>query len=67
MPCSSWRARPKPGQKPRCRLAAVEADARAAAKARHKAGADAFAVTVAPAIREAQAAGAKTLREIAPA
>ena len=31
------------------------------------AGADAFASSVAPAIREAQAAGAKTLRQIAAA
>jgi DNA invertase Pin-like site-specific DNA recombinase len=43
------------------------ADARAVANTRHKAGADTFAVTVAPAIRAAQAAGAKTLREIAAA
>ncbi|HEY8033949.1 MAG TPA: recombinase family protein [Methylocella sp.] len=43
------------------------ADARALANARHSAGAEAFAVTVAPAIRAAQAAGAKTLREIAAA
>jgi DNA invertase Pin-like site-specific DNA recombinase len=43
------------------------ADARAVANTRHKAGADAFAASVAPAIREAQAAGAKTLREIAAA
>jgi len=42
-------------------------EARAIANARHKAGADTFAVTVAPVIREAQAAGAKTLREIAAA
>ena len=42
-------------------------EARATANARHKAGADAFAVTVAPAIREAQAAGANTLRAIADA
>jgi len=41
------------------------ADARAVANARHKAGADTFAATVAPAIREAQAVGAKSLREIA--
>jgi DNA invertase Pin-like site-specific DNA recombinase len=43
------------------------AEARANANARHKAGADTFAATVAPAIAEAQAAGAKTLREIAAA
>jgi DNA invertase Pin-like site-specific DNA recombinase len=43
------------------------AEARAIANNNHKAGADAFAATVAPAIRDAQAAGAKTLREIAAA
>jgi DNA invertase Pin-like site-specific DNA recombinase len=43
------------------------AEARATANARHKAGADTFAAAVAPAIREAQAAGAKTLRAIAAA
>ena len=43
------------------------AEARAIANANHTAGADAFADSVAPAIREAQAAGAKTLREIAAA
>ncbi|MGA2795268.1 MAG: recombinase family protein [Roseiarcus sp.] len=43
------------------------ADARAIANANHKAGADTFADTVAPAVREAQAAGAKSLREIAAA
>src|ERR1700729_4489562 len=43
------------------------ADARAIANANHMAGADAFASSVAPAIREAQAAGAKTLRQIAAA
>jgi DNA invertase Pin-like site-specific DNA recombinase len=43
------------------------ADARAIAIANHKAGADTFANTVAPAIREARAAGAKTLREVAAA
>ena len=37
------------------------------ANANHTAGADAFADSVAPAIREAQAAGAKTLRQIAAA
>ena len=37
------------------------------ANANHSAGADAFADSVAPAIREAQAAGAKTLRQIAAA
>jgi hypothetical protein len=42
-------------------------EARAIANANHVAGADAFAETVAPAIRAAQAAGAKTLREIATA
>jgi DNA invertase Pin-like site-specific DNA recombinase len=42
-------------------------EARAIANANHKAGADAFADSVAPAIREAQAAGATTLREIAAA
>lgn len=42
-------------------------DARALANARHKAGADMFAASVAPALREAQAAGAKTLRQIADA
>jgi DNA invertase Pin-like site-specific DNA recombinase len=40
-------------------------DARAVANTRHQAGADTFAATVAPAIHEAQAAGAKSLREIA--
>jgi hypothetical protein len=35
------------------------------ANANHSAGADAFANSVAPAIREAQAAGAKSLRDIA--
>ena len=43
------------------------AEARAIANANHTAGADAFADSVAPAIREAQAAGAKTLRQIATA
>jgi hypothetical protein len=43
------------------------AEARAIANAHHKAGADTFADTVAPAIREAQAAGAKSLRQIAAA
>lgn len=42
-------------------------EARAVANARHKAGADAFATSVTPAIREAQNAGAKTLRQIADA
>jgi hypothetical protein len=37
------------------------------ANANHTTGADAFADSVAPAIPEAQAAGAKTLREIAAA
>jgi hypothetical protein len=37
------------------------------ANAKHPAGADAFADSIAPAIREAQAAGAKTLRQIAAA
>ena len=37
------------------------------ADANHTAGADAFVDSVAPAIREAQAAGAKTLRQIAAA
>ena len=41
------------------------AEARAAVNASSKAGADTFASAVAPAIREAQAAGAKSLREIA--
>jgi DNA invertase Pin-like site-specific DNA recombinase len=48
---------------PRLEAARAIANANAA----HKAGADAFADTVAPAIREAKAAGAKTLREIAAA
>jgi hypothetical protein len=43
------------------------AEARAVANARHQAGADRFASTVAPVIREAQAAGAKSLRAIAAA
>jgi DNA invertase Pin-like site-specific DNA recombinase len=43
------------------------AEARAIANAHHKAGADTFAEVVAPALREAQAAGAKSLREIAAA
>jgi DNA invertase Pin-like site-specific DNA recombinase len=43
------------------------ADARAIANAAHKAGADAHAEAVAPAIREGQAAGAKSLRQIAAA
>ena len=42
------------------------AEARAIANANHTAGAEAFAGSVAPAIREAQAAGAKSLRQIAP-
>ncbi len=42
-------------------------EARAVANASHVAGAKTFAQTVAPAIRAAQAAGAKTLREIAAA
>jgi DNA invertase Pin-like site-specific DNA recombinase len=47
--------------------ALAAAEARAIANANHTAGADAFADSVAPAIREAQAAGAKTLRQIAAA
>ena len=43
------------------------AEARAIANAAHKAGADAHTASVAPAIREAQAAGAKSLRQIAAA
>jgi DNA invertase Pin-like site-specific DNA recombinase len=43
------------------------AEARAVVNARSKASADTFAIAVAPAIREAQAAGAKSLREIAAA
>ena len=43
------------------------AEARAIANAHHKAGADTFAEVVAPALREAQAAGARSLREIAAA
>jgi DNA invertase Pin-like site-specific DNA recombinase len=43
------------------------AEARAIANAHHKAGADTFADTVAPTIHEVQAAGAKSLREIAAA
>jgi hypothetical protein len=43
------------------------ADARAIAHAASRAGADAHADTVLPAIREAQDAGAKSLREIAAA
>ncbi len=43
------------------------AEARAIANAAHKAGADAHADIVVPAIREAQAAGAKSLRQIAAA
>ncbi len=42
-------------------------EARATANAAHKASADAHAADVAPAIREAQAAGAKSLRQIAAA
>ena len=42
-------------------------EARAIANAAHKAGADAHADAVTPAIREAQAAGAKSLRQIAAA
>ena len=41
--------------------------ARAIANANHSADADAFADSVAPAIREAQAAGAETLRQISAA
>jgi hypothetical protein len=41
------------------------AEARAAINARSQAGADAFATAVAPTIRQTQAAGAKSLREIA--
>ena len=43
------------------------AEARAIANAAHKAEADAHSAIVAPAIREAQAAGAKSLRQIAAA
>jgi DNA invertase Pin-like site-specific DNA recombinase len=43
------------------------AEARAAVNARSQASADTFAVAAAPAVREAQAAGAKSLREIAAA
>lgn len=42
-------------------------EARAVANARHKAGADGFAASVAPVIREAQAAGANSLHKIAAA
>ena len=42
-------------------------EARAIANAAHKAEADAHAATVAPVIHEAQAAGAKSLRQIAAA
>ena len=42
-------------------------EARAIANAAHKAAADTFADKIAPAIREAQVAGAKSLREIAAA
>ena len=42
-------------------------EARAIANAAHNAGADAHADAVTPAIREAQAAGAKSLRQIAAA
>jgi len=42
-------------------------EARAIANAAHKAEADAHSAIVAPAIREAQAAGAKSLRQIAAA
>ena len=41
------------------------AEARATVNARSKAGADTFASAISPAIREAQAAGAKSLRQIA--
>jgi hypothetical protein len=40
------------------------AEARSIANARHQAGADSFAATVAPMIREAQAAGSKSLQAI---
>jgi DNA invertase Pin-like site-specific DNA recombinase len=43
------------------------AAARVVANAKHKGGADTFAHTVAPFVREAQAAGAQTLRAIAAA
>ena len=43
------------------------AEARAIANAAHKAGADAHTAIVAPVIAEAQAAGAKSLRQIAAA
>jgi hypothetical protein len=43
------------------------AKARAIANANHSAGANTFADSVAPAVREAQAVGAKTLRQIAAA
>lgn len=42
-------------------------EARAVANARHKAGADTFAALVAPAVQEAKAAGATTLRQLADA
>ncbi len=42
-------------------------EARAIANAAHKAEADAHSALIAPAIREAQAAGAKSLRQIAAA
>jgi DNA invertase Pin-like site-specific DNA recombinase len=42
-------------------------EARAVANARHKAGADTFADAIKPAIREAKASGATSLREIAAA
>jgi hypothetical protein len=43
------------------------AEARAIANAHHRAGVDTFADTVAAAIREVQAAGARSLRQIAAA
>jgi hypothetical protein len=43
------------------------AEAPAVANAHHKAVVDTFADTVAPAIREAEAAGARSLRQIAAA
>lgn len=42
-------------------------EARAVANARHKAGADTFAALVTPAVQEAKAAGATTLRQLADA
>jgi hypothetical protein len=60
-----WAIRVNEGLGPAVRL--LLAEARASVNATRTAGADTFAATVAPVIAEAQASGAKSLRQIAAA